>query len=85
MVLNIRCLSRVYSILNIYIYVLMAIYNIYNNLIYLPEYSFRLLRWNLKLNSLSLLLDEIAIKSQQVCDGNLNKFTGCVYIGVDSC
>ena len=73
--------------LNIYIYVLMIIYNIYNNLIYLQEYSFRLLRDKSQIKKLyvSLLLDEVAIRSQLVWDGNLNKFTGYFYIGVDFC
>ena len=71
----------------LYIYVLIAIYNIYNNLIYLQEYSFRLLREKSQIKTLyvSLLLDEMSIKSQLVWDGNLNKFTGYVNIGVDSC
>ena len=71
--------------LYVYIYVLMALYNIYNNLIYLQGYSFRLLREKSQIETLyvSLLLDEI--KSQLVWDGNLNKFTGYVDIGVDSC
>ena len=34
---------------------------------------------------ISLLLDEMAIESQLVWDGNLDKFTGYVDIGVDSC
>ena len=76
MVFNIICLSRMYSILNVYIYVLMVIYNIYNNLIYLQEYSFRLLREKSQIETLYvfLLLDEMAIKSQLFWDGNLNKF-----------
>ena len=57
----------------LYIYVLMAIYNIYNNLIYLQDYSFRLLREKSQIETLyvSLLLVEMAIKSQLVRDGNL--------------
>ena len=54
----------------------MVIYNIYNNLIYLQEYSFRLLREKSQIETLYvfLLLDEMAIKSQLFWDGNLNKF-----------
>ena len=65
----------------------MAIYNIYNNLIYLQEYSFRLLREKSQIETIyvSLLLDEMAIKSQLVWDEYLNKFAGYVDIGVDFC
>ena len=42
--------------LNVYIYVLMAIYNIYNNLIYLQDYSFRLLREKLQIETLCIFI-----------------------------
>ena len=53
---------------------------------YLQEYSFRLLREKSQIETLYvyLLLDEMAIKSQLVWDGNLNKFTGYIDIGIDS-
>ena len=43
----------------------MAIYNIYNNLIYLEEYSFRLLKEKSQVETIyvSLLLDEMVICS----------------------
>ena len=46
-----------------------------------------LLREKSKIETLyiSLLLDEMAIKSQLVLDGNFNKFTGYVNIGVEYC
>ena len=52
----------------VYIYVLMAIFNIYNNLIHLIEYSFNLLVEKSQIETLyvSLLLDEMGIKSQLV-------------------
>ena len=70
--------------LNVYIYVLIVIYNIYNNLKYLQEYSFILLSGKSQIETpyVSLLLNEI--KTQLVWDGNLNKLTGYVDIGVDS-
>ena len=65
----------------------MAIYNIYNNLLYLQEYSFRLLREKLQIETLyvSLLLAEMSIKCPLIWDENLIKFSGYVDIGVDSC
>ena len=54
---------------------------------YLQEYSFRLLTEKSQIKTLYvfLLLDEMAIKSHLVWDGNLDKYTGYVDIGVDSC
>ena len=65
MVFDIRCLSRIYSMLNVYIYVLIVIYNIYNNLKYLQEYSFILLSGKSQIETpyVSLLLNEIALKT----------------------